>query len=42
LEDGQYRVWDGYHRLAGAFWYGIEEVATFVGCPKLDLEPSFR
>jgi len=38
VEDGQYRIWDGYHRLAGAFWHGIEDVAAFVGAPKLSLD----
>lgn len=33
-ENDEYRILDGYHRLAGAFWFGIDKVACFVGCPK--------
>lgn len=34
LEDNQYRILDGYHRLAGAFHGCIENVACFVGRTK--------
>ena len=34
MEDGQYRLLDGYHRLAAAFWHGIDKVSAFVGRPK--------
>lgn len=33
LEDGQYRLWDGHRRLAGAFYYGVEAVAVVLGVP---------
>lgn len=33
LESGQYRVWDGYRRLAGAFYNKVREVAVFLGRP---------
>lgn len=32
-EGNSYRILDGYHRLAGAFYAGIEAVACFVGHP---------
>lgn len=35
LDDGQYRILDGYHRLAAAFWHEVKDVAVFVGSPKL-------
>lgn len=31
MEEGNYRVWDGHHRLAGAFYYDIEKVAVILG-----------
>lgn len=31
LEDGNYRLLDGYHRLAGAFYYKINSVAIILG-----------
>lgn len=31
LEDNNYRLLDCHHRLAGAFYYGIKEVATIIG-----------
>lgn len=40
-EDNGYRVLDGYHRLAGAFWHGVEEVAVFLGSPKPTYDASF-
>lgn len=30
-EDGNYRVLDGHHRLAGAFYYKLESVAVVLG-----------
>lgn len=33
-EGNQYRILDGYHRLAAAFWHELQEVAVFVGSPK--------
>lgn len=44
VEDGDYRLWDGYHRLAGAFWNEIPSVTAFVGTPKptLDITPAKR
>lgn len=33
-EDGRYRLWDGYRRLAGAFYYGLTQVASLVGTPR--------
>ena len=41
-EDDGYRLLDGYHRLAGAFWHGVEEVAVFLGSPKPTFDASFR
>lgn len=43
-EDDGYRLWDGYHRLAGAFWHDITSVMAFVGTPKpsLDNKPAGR
>ena len=32
-EDGQYRLWDGYHRLAGAFFHKISHVMVILGEP---------
>lgn len=34
-DDDGYRLWDGYHRLAGAFWHDAPQVAVFLGRPKL-------
>ena len=34
LEDGEYRLWDGHHRLASAFWHEIDTVCVFLGMPK--------
>lgn len=34
FEEGQYRLWDGHHRLASAFWHEIETVYVFLGVPK--------
>ena len=34
LEEGEYRIWDGYRRLAGAFYYGVEQVAVILGTPR--------
>ena len=31
LEDSRYRLLDGYHRLAGAFYYDLENVAIILG-----------
>lgn len=36
LEGGQYRILDGYHRLAAAFWHEAPNVAVFVGVPKIE------
>lgn len=33
-EPGVYRLWDGYHRLAGAFALKLEEVCVLLGKPK--------
>jgi len=35
VDEGGYRLWDGYHRLAGAFYLGAERVAVVLGRPKL-------
>lgn len=35
LEDGHYRLWDGYRRLAGAFAHGVADVAVLLGTPKM-------
>lgn len=40
-EDDRYRLLDGYHRLAGAFFEKITHVACFVGKP-LILENKFN
>lgn len=42
LEGGEYRLWDGYHRLAGAFWNEIPSVMAFVGTPKPKLDNMLR
>jgi hypothetical protein len=34
FENGSYRLWDGYRRVAGAFWHDLNEVSAFVGYPK--------
>ena len=34
LEEDGYRVWDGHHRLAAAFFHGIPEVAVLLGVQK--------
>jgi len=34
IEDESYFLWDGHHRLAGAFHYGLQEVWTLVGSPR--------
>ncbi|NTF17454.1 ParB N-terminal domain-containing protein [Agrobacterium rubi] len=39
LDDGQYRILDGYRRLAAAFWHEVKVVAVFVGSPKLGYIP---
>lgn len=31
LEDGNYRLLDGHHRLAGAFYYDVKKVAVILG-----------
>lgn len=41
-EDGEYRLLDGYHRLAGAFWHDVNEVAVFVGSPKPAYNAALR
>lgn len=33
-ESDGYRLWDGHHRLAGAFFYGLGRVAALIGAPK--------
>lgn len=33
-EEGHYYLWDGHHRLASAFWHGVERVWAFVGVPR--------
>lgn len=32
LEDNNYRLLDGHHRLAGAFYYNLKKVAIILGC----------
>lgn len=38
LEGGQYRLLDGYHRLAAAFWHDTAKVFAFVGQSKSFLD----
>ena len=33
-EEGHFYLWDGHHRLASAFWHGVEHVWAFVGLPR--------
>lgn len=33
-EGGEYRLWDGHRRLAGAFFYGLDRVCALVGTPR--------
>ena len=40
LEESGYRVWDGHHRLAAAFFHGIADVAVLLGIHK-DLTLEF-
>lgn len=34
IEDGRYYLWDGHHRLAGAFHHDVKQVACILGRPK--------
>lgn len=34
LEEDGYRLWDGHRRLAGAFAYGVKNVAVLLGEPR--------
>lgn len=35
MENNTYRILDRHHRLAGAFYYDIKQVAIILGTPKL-------